>query len=303
MEVVFLGTSCAVPTENRGLSAVVLEYLNEHYLFDCGEGSQRQMRIAGINFMRIDHIFITHLHADHFLGLGGLIQSMDFLERTRTLNVYGPAGLEETVDGLLSLGTFEMDHMSVSVKEVKPGPVLEDELFTVSCVESEHTFNSLAYIFEEHLKRKFLRERALSLGVPEGKLFSRLQSGESVEVGGKKITPDMVLSEPIPGRKLVYTGDTRVCDSVLEAARGADVLIHDSTFADEEVEKTEVMAHSTARQAAELARKAKVNKLYLTHLSQRYTSPKVLESEAREVFPDSFVAEDFMKVKVPKHDI
>ncbi len=303
MEVIFLGTSCAVPTEKRGLPAVLLEYLNEYYLFDCGEGSQRQMRIAGINFMRIDHIFITHLHADHFMGLAGLIQSMDFLERSRVLNLYGPIGFKETMEHMMSLGSFSMDYLDLSINEVGPGLVLDCDRFKISCFRTEHTSSSLGYMFEEDSKRKFLKKKALNLGVPEGGLFSRLQRGHEVKVDGRKITPDMVLSNPLPGRKVVYTGDTRVCDSVREASRGADVLIHDSTFSDSEEEKTEVMAHSTARQAAEVAREAGVKRLYLTHLSQRYTNPSILEQEARDVFPESYVAEDFMRIKVEKHDL
>ncbi|MCK4491050.1 MAG: ribonuclease Z [Candidatus Altiarchaeales archaeon] len=303
MKLIFLGTSGCIPTKDRGLPALLIKYLNNQYLFDCGEGTQRQMRLAGINFMRIDHIFITHLHADHFLGLGGLIQSMDFLERTRTLNIYGPWGLKETMDHMLSMGTFRPDFLTLNIEEVEEGNVVEGDRFTVSCTRAEHTRNSLAYCFEEKSKRKFLKKKALSLGVPEGHMFSRLQHGRSVEVDGKEVDPDDVLSDPIPGRKIVYSGDTRPCDSVTELATDADILIHDATFSHEELEKTEDAAHSTTKQAAEVAKKAKVKKLFLTHISQRYTNPLKLEEEAREVFPESYVAEDLLSVKVERHDI
>ena len=301
MELVFLGTSCAVPTEKRGLPAVLLEYLNNFFLFDCGEGTQRQMRKVGLNFMRVDNIFITHLHADHFMGLPGMIQSMDFMERTRTLNLYGPVGFKDTMYHMLRLGNFSMDYMSINVNEVKKGPVLNGERYSVSCFNTEHTSNSIGYVFEEEDKRVFLKQKALDLGVPEGRLFSRLQNNHVVEVNGKVISPDMVLSEPVPGRKVVYTGDTRACDSVIKAAANADVLIHDSTFSDAEEEKTQQMAHCTARQAAGVAKKANAKRLYLTHLSQRYTNPQLLEGEAREVFKESYVAQDYMRVKVDKH--
>ncbi|OYT27389.1 MAG: ribonuclease Z [Candidatus Altiarchaeales archaeon ex4484_96] len=301
MELVFLGTSCAVPTEKRGLPAVLLEYLNNFFLFDCGEGTQRQMRKVGLNFMRVDNIFITHLHADHFMGLPGMIQSMDFMERTRTLNLYGPVGFKDTMYHMLRLGNFSMDYMSINVNEVKKGPVLNGERYSVSCFNTEHTSNSIGYVFEEEDKRVFLKQKALDLGVPEGRLFSRLQNNHEVEVNGKVISPDMVLSEPVPGRKVVYTGDTRACDSVIKAAANADVLIHDSTFSDAEEEKTQQMAHCTARQAAGVAKKANAKRLYLTHLSQRYTNPQLLEGEAREVFKESYVAQDYMRVKVDKH--
>jgi len=303
MELVFLGTSGCVPTEKRNLSAIFLDYMNEHFLFDCGEGTQRQMRLAGINFMRINHILITHLHADHFLGLGGLIQSMDFMERATPLEIYGPAGLKETMDHMLSMGTFKLDFLGLNVHEVKEGEVLKGKRYTISCVRTEHTTNSLAYCFEEDPKRKFLKEKALALGIPEGKLFSRLQRGKEVEFKGKKFTPAQVLSDPIPGRKVVYSGDTRICKSVEKLAKNADILIHDGTFSHEEIENLKKADHATIRQAAELAKRAGVKKLYLTHISQRYPDAKPLEKEAREVFSESYIAKDFMKIKIPVHEL
>lgn len=303
MEITFLGTTGTIPTEKRGLSSILLDYLNEHFLFDCGEGTQRQMRLAGINFMKIDKIFITHLHADHFLGLGGMIQSMDFLERTRPLEIYGPMGMKDTMHHMLSMGTFKLDFLELPVHEIDEGVVLKGDRYTISCVRTEHTSYSLAYCFQEDPKRKFLKQKAFSLGIPEGKLFSKLQRGETIELKGKKITPDQVLSDPIPGRKVVYTGDTRACESVIELAKNADILIHDGTFSHEEVENTEKANHSTVVQAAEVAKKANVKKLYLTHISQRYTDSKPLGREAREIFKESYVAEDFMRVKVERHDI
>jgi len=304
MEVTFLGTSGCVPTESRNLSSILLNYLNQPYLFDCGEGTQRQMRIAGVNFMKIDHIFLTHLHADHFLGLGGMIQSMDFMERTRPLNIYGPRGTETTMNRLLSAGTFILDHLTVKVREIEPGPVLDDEKFTVSCAKTIHTSNSLAYCFEEKPHRRFLKQKALSLGVPEGILFSKLQQGVEVKVKGKTIKPEQVLDEPVMGRKVVYTGDTRPCGSVIKLAADADLLIHDGTFSHEEAELVEESAHSTNVQAAEVASKAKAKKLYLTHISQRYPKAediKKILQEARKVFKETYVAEDLLTVEIPKH--
>ncbi len=301
MEVTFLGTSGCIPTEKRGLPAVHLDYLGEPMLFDCGEGTQRQMRLAGLNFMSLDNIYLTHLHADHFLGLGGMIQSMDFLERERPLTIHGPRGTRDAVEKILTTGSFVLDHFRVNVNESDGGLVHKGGRYTVSAARADHTRNSLAYCVTEDPHRRFQKQTALDLGVPEGRLFSRLQSGETVDVKGKKITPDMVLSEPIPGRKVVYTGDTRPCKAVEELAAGADLLIHESMFSHEDVENTKDAAHSTTRQAAEVALKAGAKKLYLTHISQRYTEPGRLQAEAREVFPESYVAEDFMKVQVPKH--
>jgi ribonuclease Z len=301
MELTFLGTSGCIPTERRGLPAVHLEYLGECMLFDCGEGTQRQMRIAGLNFMSIDNIYITHLHGDHFLGLGGLMQSMDFLERERPFTIFGPAGTKETMEMMLSLGTFRLDHLEVNVNEVSGGRVYRGGRYEVSCSKTQHTRNSLAYCFTEDAHRKFDKPRALALGIPEGRLFSRLSSGESVTVGDKTFTPEDVLMDPIPGRKIVYTGDTRPSDNVVELSRDADLLIHESMFSHEDIEATKDAAHSTTRQAAETAVKANVKRLILTHISQRYTNPEILEKEAMELFPNTQIAEDFMKIKIPKH--
>jgi ribonuclease Z len=301
MEITFLGTSGTIPTDKRGLPAIHLDYLGEPMLFDCGEGTQRQMRHAGLNFMNINNIYLTHLHADHFLGLGGMLQSMDFLERKTPLTIHGPRGTSETIDKLLTLGTFQLDFLQVKTNEVEEGLVFKGERYTVTCAKTVHTKNSVAYCFTEDPHKKFNKPRALELGVPESRLFSKLQNGETVEVKGKKITPEMVLMEPIPGRKIVYSGDTRPCQAVIDIAQGADILIHESMFSQEDEESTKDAAHSTTKQAAEVAKKAGVKKLILTHISQRYTEPEKLQAEAREIFPESYIAEDFMKVAVPKH--
>jgi ribonuclease Z len=301
MEITFLGTSGCIPTEKRGLSAVHLDYLGEHMLFDCGEGTQRQMRFAGLNFMNLNNIYITHLHADHFLGLGGMIQSMDFLERERPLDIYGPDGIEDAVDKLLNIGTFTLDYLTVNAHTVGEGLVYEGERYKITAARTAHTRNSLAYCFTENPHRKFNRQTAIDLGVPVGPLFSRLAEGQQVVVNKKTITPDMVLDKPIPGRKMVYTGDTRPCDPVVKLAEGADILIHESMFSAEDEEATKDAAHSTTKQAAEIAKKAGVKKLYLTHISQRYTEPEKLLAEAREIFPETHIAEDLMKVTIPKH--
>ena len=303
MEIIFLGTAWTVPTETRGHPAVVLEHLQEHFLFDCGEGTQRQMRLAKVNPMRIDKIFITHTHADHILGLGGLIRSLDFMGREKELYIYGPEGIEEVLNHVISIGLYKPHHFEVKIGVVEKGVVLEGNGYTITCAPTKHTekAHSVAYCFLEHPKRTFLKQKALDLGVPEGRLFSRLQHGQSVELNGKVITPDDVLDDPVEGRRVVYSGDTTPCESVLELAKGADALIHDSTFSDDDRDKAEEMGHSTTKMAAEIARKAGVKKLYLIHISQRYMDAKKLEREAREVFKNSFIAEDFMRVGVGKH--
>lgn len=305
MEIIFLGTSGTIPTRERNLPSLLLNYLGEYFLFDCGEGTQRQMLFAKINFMKIDKIFITHLHADHFLGLGGLIQSMDFLDRKKVLNIYGPKGMKDTMQHMLSMGTFILDSFKVEVHEVlgEEGLVLEGEKYKIFAVKNLHTKNSLAYSFEEKAKRKFLKEKALKLGIPEGRLFSKLQRGEEVKVKDRVISPEQVLSKPISGRKVVYSGDTLYCEKLIEFSKNADILIHDSTFSHEEEENAKESGHSTAVEAAKIAKEANVKKLFLMHISQRYPDATILEKEAKKIFPESFIAKDLMRIKIEKHNI
>ena len=301
MELTFLGTSGCIPTKYRGLSAIHIDYLGETMLFDCGEGTQRQMRCGGLNFMHLTSVFITHHHADHFMGLGGMLQSMDFLERETPLLIYGPLGTEELVNKILSLGSFQLDYLKVVTKDVCEGEVHRGERYTVSAYKTVHSKTSLGYVFTEDPHRVFQRETALKLGVPEGILFSKLSAGETVDVKGKTITPDMVLAPPILGRKVVITGDTRPCRATVDAARDADILVHEAMFSEIDKDATQDAAHSTTVDAAKIAAQADVKKLYLTHISQRYTDPEVLEAEAQGHFPASYVASDLLKVKIEKH--
>ena len=300
MEIIFLGTAGTVPTETRSHPAVVLEHLQEYFLFDCGEGTQRQMRLAKINPMRIDRIFITHLHADHILGLGGLIRSLDFMGRGKELYIYGPGGIEEILRHVISIGIYRPHHFDVKIGVVEKGVVMEGKGYTITSAPTKHTenVNSVAYCFEEHSKRTFLKQKALDLGVPEGRLFSRLQHGHSVEIGGKVITPDDVLSDPIAGRKVVYTGDTKPCEGVMKLAENADVLIHDACLDSSLEAKAAAYGHSTARQAAEVAKKAKAKLLFLIHHSPRYKDLSILEEEAKAVFENSVAAVDFLTYQV-----
>lgn len=301
IKVQFLGTSGSIPTETRGLPAVYVEYHGNRMLFDCGEGTQRQMRIAGIPFMKLDRIFLSHFHADHCLGLGGLIQTMDLFKRQAKLEIYGPKGIHEVVQSVINTGHFILEGFDLEVNEIKPRGVTQlfaDRECKVNCVKIDHTVPCLGFSFEENAKRKFLKKKALLLGVPEGPLFSKLQGGESVKVGKKTITPDMVLDKPISGKKVVYVSDTRPCAAVVELSKGADLLIHEATFAHDLQESAIDGKHSTAKEAAEIAKKAGAKRLYLTHISQRYAKPEVLAKEAAAVFPKTALAKDFDIVEV-----
>ena len=230
--------------------------------------------------------------------------------RENELNIYAPSGFQRILDNLISIGAYRPERFKINVHKAEEGIILKDKNYTVSCTETDHTgVKSVAYCFCENTKRTFLKQKALSLGVPEGRLFSRLQKGNPVEIEIKEndkivkkiISPDDVLSDPIPGRKVVYTGDTKPCKNIIKIAKNCDVLIHDSTFSEEQKDVVEEMGHSTAKQAAEVAKSANAKSLYLMHISQRYTEPKKLEKEAREVFEKSYIAYDFMRVEVAKH--
>ncbi len=296
IKVQFLGTSGSVPTEKRGMPALYLEYEGSRMLFDCGEGTQRQMRIAGIPFMKLDRIFISHFHADHCLGLGGLIQTMDLFKRTAKLEIYGPKGVHEVIDKVITTGNFILEGFDLEINEVKPKGVeqiLSERDYVIKCARMDHTVPCLGFSFEEKARRKFLKKKALALGVPEGPLFHRLQLGESVKVGKRIIKPNDVLDKAILGKKITYLPDTRPCPMAAELAKGSDILIHDSTFAHDLQGAALEGKHSTAREAAEIAKRAKAKQLYLTHFSQRYTKPEELEKDAMQVFINTRTANDF----------
>jgi len=301
MKITFLGTAASIPTKKRNLSAIILEYMGELFLFDCGEGTLRQMMIADINFMNINNIFISHIHADHIFGMGGLIQSMNFLERKKVLNIYGGVGIKEVVDKILSTGNFVLGSFEIKVHELQPkDTAIDEKKYSIKCFKTCHMRGSLGYIFEEKEKRKFLKEKALKLGIPEGPLFSKLQNGETIKIGEKIISPEDVLEKPQKGRKIVYTGDTTPCDEIIEASKDCDLLIHDATYSKEDKDIIKDHGHSTIEDAAKTAKKANAKKLYLTHISQRYINKEQLEKEARDIFKNSYIAEDFMTVKIEK---
>jgi len=299
MKVVFLGTSGSMPTPRRGSSGVVVRVGRSVYMFDCGEGTQRQMVRAGVGFRRKTLIFLSHLHGDHVLGLPGLLQSMSLLGRERRLDVYGPAGTVEYVKAFSE--TLGGPAFPVIIHEVmEPGTVYSDDNLEVVAVRSSHRVESWSYgLFEEPRPGRFHPDKARALGVPEGRLWHRLQHGEPVTVDGRTIQPQEVTDPPRPGRRIVYSGDTRPYPGMVELARGADLLIHEATFTDELQERAEEDGHTTAREAAEVAREAGAKRLALVHISSRYYDPDVLLEEAKQVYEDVFVAEDLMEIEIP----
>jgi ribonuclease Z len=295
---VFLGTGGSWPSPERNVSAIAVKRGSEVLLFDCGEGTQRQLMKSTVSFMQVSRIFITHFHGDHFLGLPGLLQSMSLNDRKQELEVYGPEGCADLIHAIMNLGYYNPTY-PVKMYDVKPGDVIKFEEYVVSAGEASHKVPALVYALEERPRPgKFNKPRALELGIPEGRYFSMLQSGKTVEHEGRTFTPDMVMGPPRPGRKIVYTGDTKPCDAVVEMARGCDVLIHDSTTALDLEEKANIYGHSSSRQAAEAAKKAGAAALFLTHISPRYDDTVQLEADAKAIFENSLVAMDFLEYDV-----
>jgi ribonuclease Z len=302
MRVTFLGTSGAVPTTQRAPSAVLVNREGERLLFDCGEGTQRQMMRFGTGF-DVSHIFVTHLHGDHILGIPGLLQSLDFNDRTDALAIHVPPRSRENVRSLVHAGGHQPG-FPVRVHEVAPGSVAYAAAdFEVRTVETDHRTTSMGFtLVEDDRPGRFDRDRAEELGVPVGPKFGRLHEGEAIELDdGRVIEPEQVVGDPRPGRRVVYTGDTRPVDAVVEAATDADLLIHDATFADDERDRARHTGHSTAREAGQVAARAGAERLALTHLSSRYAGKwKRLEREASEAFEGAcFVASDGQTVDVP----
>ena len=305
MRVTFLGTGGAVPTTERAPSAVFVNREGEGMLFDCGEGTQRQMMRFGTGF-DVSHVFVTHLHGDHILGIPGLVQSLDFNGREDPLAVHVPNGTRGHVENLVHAGGHRPGY-PVRIHEVDAGGVaLEAAKFQVRTFRTDHRTKSVGYVLvEADRKGRFDRERAEELGVPVGPKFSRLHAGEPVELDdGRTVRPEEVVGDPRPGRTVVYTGDTRPTETTREVARDADLLVHDATFARDQSGRARQTGHSTAWEAGRVAADAEARRLALTHVSSRYAGDaSVLEREAREAFDGAcFVPDDGQKVEVPFPD-
>ena len=300
MQVTFLGTSAAVPTVDRNVSALMLQREGELLLFDCGEGTQRQMMRYTAGFAVAD-VFITHYHADHTLGIPGLLRTMGLQGRTAPVRLHGPRGAQRHLGALVALG-MERPKFPVEIVELRAGDVLPRGEYDLVVGEANHKGDCLAYaIAERDRLGRFDPERARALGIPEGPMWGKIHTGESVTLGdGRVVAPAELVGAPRPGRRLVYSGDTTVCAGVAELARGADLLIHEATFGADERERAAETGHSTAAGAATVARDAGVKRLVLTHISARYTreAPELV-AEAREIFAGTEVARDGMVVDVP----
>ena len=304
LSVTFLGTSAARPTVERNVSGVVVVREGETLLFECGEGTQRQMMRYGVSFA-LSEIFFTHFHADHFLGVIGLVRTLGLQAREQPIHLYGPKGAKKLLSQALQLGV-ERVPFEIAIREVKPGEVLgQRDSYDIHVFATEHGGGSVGYALKEDLRRgRFDVEKARAAGIPEGPLWGKLTKGETITTDdGRRMTPADFVGPKRPGRLVVFTGDTRPCASVVDAAQGADLLIHEATFGEEERERAKETGHSTAREAAQIALAAKARRLVLSHVSARYSiSAEELVKEAREVFKETAVAKDGMTVEIPFAD-
>ncbi|MDH2901974.1 MAG: ribonuclease Z [archaeon] len=292
----FLGTSSAIPTRERGLSCILLHYENELLFFDCGEGAQRTAITSGIGFNKDASIFISHMHGDHVVGLLGLLQTMAMQSRNKPLYVFGPKGVVEFLQLNQKLLNFGLTY-PVYGKVVRRGVVFDSKKlrYRVLAEKSEHSTLSYAYLFQEKDKPgRFKPQSALKLGIPEGPLWSKLQSGQIVtsQKTKKKVKPEQVLGRSRPGKKIGISGDTRPTEELARFFHGCDVIVFDSTYGDEHSGNAKQNMHSTSREAAKLAKKAKAKRLILTHFSARYRDVRELVKQAKEIFPNTIAAED-----------
>jgi ribonuclease Z len=302
IEITFLGTGGSWPSSERNVLSVGIRLDGQVILFDCGEGTQRQLMLSNLSFMSVSRVFISHFHGDHFLGLAGMMQSMALNDREDELYIYGPPGTIGFIKNLANAGYFGVN-FPVIVEELEAGDHVRFDRFNVRPIVVDHSVPTLGYILEEDERPgRFDRPKAEELGVPPGPLFKKLHEGEDVEVDGRVVSSGDVVGPPRPGMKIVFSGDTRPVGSLTEAARGADVLIHEATMMDDLREKAHRYGHSTARDAAELARDAGVRYLFLVHLSPRYKDPEPVLKEARAIFENSHVPDDLSEFMINYSD-
>ena len=298
LSVLFLGTAASAPTSRRGLAAHLIRRGGDRILVDCGEGTQRQLLRSGAGLVDVDEILLTHCHADHFLGLPGLLKTFGLRAREAPLHLFGPAGLRAlmaSMDPVIGRLPYRLE-----LVELRPGDALDRDGYRISAIATDHGIPSLGYaLVEDERPGRFDLDAARRLGVPEGPMFGLLQHGQAVTLAsGETIAPADVVGAARPGRTVVFSGDTRPCRALFDAAAGADVLVHEATFLEDERDRAAETGHTTAMQAARLARDAGVRLLALTHLSTRYLGREIA-AEAVAEFPETVVPRDFDTIDLP----
>jgi len=300
IEIFFLGTGGTVPSPLRGLPSIVLRRRGEIFMFDCGEGTQFRYMSLHLGVNKRMRIFITHLHGDHVLGLPGLLMTFSVLGREKPLEIYGPQGIKELIDKVFSLTNFIPEYEVKIVEVNSPSIIVKERDYFITTDIVDHTVTTFAYSLEEYPKPgRFNPQKAISLGVPKGPLWKKLQLGYSITLpNGRVVRPEDVLEGKRPGMKIVYSGDTRPCSSLIKLATNASLLIHDSTFPSDLKEKAKEAGHSTVEEACRVAIEANVQYLVLFHLSARIVDTVDLLRKAKEFFEKSIVAEDYMKIEM-----
>ncbi|MCK9322701.1 MAG: ribonuclease Z [Candidatus Methanomethylophilaceae archaeon] len=296
LDLLFLGTGASVPSRDRALPCVAVRVGRDIILFDCGEGSQRQMMISPWSFMKVTGIFITHMHGDHILGLPGLLQTMGLSGRKDPLIVCGPKGFKAGLIGVLSVCEGKISY-DLDIRELEPEDTIHFNKFTISSFKTEHNTSSLGYILRETgLRGKFDEVKAKGFGIVPGPDFARIQKGETVN----GVTPEMIMGPERPGCSIVYSGDTIPCEPLFNAAKDALVLIHEATYSHDDIDLAKEHWHSTATQAAITARDAGCVSLILIHVSNRYDDRKLIENEAKKIFENTFLVDDMAMFTVTK---
>lgn len=300
MSVHFLGTSASWPSAQRNVAATAVKRGGDILLFDCGEGTQRQFQRSGLSYQAVSKIFLSHMHGDHVFGIPGLLKTMQLNDRTEPLDLYGPRGLQELMEIYGQIANVK-GQFPVRIHEVKDGGEVVFDGYRVQARKMRHNAYDLGYALVEIPRPgRFDKPAALKAGVPEGPLFRKLQMGEEVKLkDGRTVTPETVLGPPRPGRKIVITGDTGPCEELVELAQAATLLISEATYCADMEDRAAEYGHMTAAWAADVARRAHVQRLVLTHISPRYADPAQHYAEARPVFPQVTVADDFFSLEVP----
>ena len=298
MKIVFLGTSAAQPTEERSLTCICIEREGEVLMFDAGEGAQMSYLKSGLGWNKKMKIFVTHLHGDHCIGILGLLQTMTLQHRAEPIEIYGPDGIEEFIAANIKVLNFGLS-FPVLITSINEGIVVEEKDYLVLTCKADHSIPAFSYVFQEKDKPgKFFLEKAKEIGIPEGNLWHKLQMGNEIEFNGKIIKPSDVLGEKRPGRKIGISGDTRPTKKLETFFENCDYLSFDSTFSSKLKEKAYETHHSTAEEAAQLAKNANVKKLILTHFSARYKDETELLEEAKKIHESVIAAKDLLEIEI-----
>ena len=298
MKLIFLGTSPAQPTPERALTCICLEKDGEILMFDAGEGAQISYLKSGLGWNKKMKIMVTHLHGDHCIGILGLLQTMTLQKRTEPIEIYGPDGIEEFIAANIKVLNFGLS-FPVIITAVKEGEIINEKTYSVKACEANHSVMSYSYLFEEKDKPgRFFPNKAKEFGVPEGELWHKLQTGQDIQIGNKTVRSSDVLGEKRPGKKIGISGDTRPTKKLEVFFKNCDYLSFDSTFSHELQEKALETHHSTAKEAAELAKNANVSNLILTHFSARYNDESVLLEEAKIIHNNVTAAKDLLEIEI-----